>query len=266
MESLKLELDKIIENSKEKIALLIKNIDDNQIMYNCNNNIKTISASLIKIPIMLSVFEKIKNNEISFDTKIYVKNDNILDDTEEFKNEEDFYTIEELVNWMITISDNTSTNILIDYLSFEYINNYIFNKLQLSNTILERKMLDYNKIREGYNNYTNQNDMLKIFEMIYKNKILNKELCNKAIKILSEQKINNQIPRYFNKKIWFAHKTGALDYLNHDVGIININNKIYYVGISIYDSDKKESNRQLSGLIGKKIFEYLEKDKIKVME
>ena len=28
------------------------------------------------------------------------------------------------------------------------------------------KMIDYNKINEGYNNFTNQNDMLKIFEMI----------------------------------------------------------------------------------------------------
>ena len=65
--------------------------------------------------------------------------------------------------------------------------------------------------------------------------------------------------RYIFEPIKFAHKTGSLDYLNHDVGVMNINNKMVYIGISIYNSYNKKGNKKLIGNIGKKIYNYLAK-------
>ena len=128
------------------------------------------------------------------------------------------YTIKDLITWMITESDNTSTNVLIKYLGFECINEYI-RKLDLCDTKLERYMLDENAIKEGKNNYTSLNDMYKCFKYIVNKDILNDELCNLAINILYNQKINNQNPRYI-EEVKFAPETGGLDYLNSDVGIM----------------------------------------------
>jgi hypothetical protein len=38
---------------------------------------------------------------------------------------------------------------------------------------------------------------------------------------------------------------------------MNINNKYYYVGISVYNSTMKEGNKRLVGILGKVIYNYL---------
>lgn len=69
--------------------------------------------------------------------------------------------------------------------------------------------------------------------------------------------MKKQIMRYIYTPVKFAHKTGYLEYLNHDVGVMNINNKYYYVGISVYNSKMKEGNKRLVGILGKVIYNYL---------
>ena len=63
--------------------------------------------------------------------------------------------------------------------------------------------------------------------------------------------------RYIYEPVKFAHKGGALDYLKHDVGVMNIGNRFFYVGVSIYDSKDKEANMPLMGNIGRTIYDYL---------
>ena len=52
----------------------------------------------------------------------------------------------------------------------------------------------------------------------------------------------------------FAHKTGVLDYMNHDVGLMDINNQMIYIGISVYNCKKKEGNKQIVEKIGNLIY------------
>ena len=82
-------------------------------------------------------------------------------------------------------------------------------------------------------------------------------LCDKTIEILYNQRRQNQVLRYIYQPVKYAHKTGSLDYLNHDVGVMNINNKYFYIGISVYNSKNKNGNKKLIGNLGKCIYEYL---------
>ena len=106
----------------------------------------------------------------------------------------------------------------------------------MPNSIFAEGRTTNEAIENGLNNYMSQKDMLNIFILLFKKEILNEELCNIAIDILYNQRCQNQIMRYIYEPIKFAHKTGSLDYLNHDVGVMNINNKMVYIGISIYNS------------------------------
>lgn len=74
---------------------------------------KLVSASTIKLPIMLAIFEEVKNKNINLNDTILVTKNDILDDTEIFENGEKYYSINELINWMIIESDNTATNVLL---------------------------------------------------------------------------------------------------------------------------------------------------------
>lgn len=251
------DINKIIKESKENVSILIKELNSKNDIYNYNSDVKVVAASLIKVPIMLAILDEVKNKNIHLNDNIFVTNEDILEDTEVFANGEKNYSIYELLNWMIIVSDNTAANILIKKIGIKKINEYIKNTLKLKSTELQRYMLDKNAINNGINNYTSQKDMFNVFELLFSKKILNKELCDLAIEILYNQQINNQIMRYIYKPVKYAHKTGSLDYLNHDVGVMNINEKLFYIGVSVYNSNKKEGNKELVGIIGKIVYEYL---------
>lgn len=251
------DINKVIENSNENVAILINEINSMDYIYNYNSNIKLVSASIIKVPIMLAVLNEIRKGRISFNDKILVKNQDILDDSEVFENGENNYSIYELINWMIIKSDNTATNVIIKTITMEKINNYITNVLNTKSTYLQRYMLDENAIKNGFNNYTSQMDMLNIFTKLFNREILNTELCDIAIKILNNQRCQNQVMRYIYDPVEYAHKTGSLDYLNHDVGVMKIKNKQFYIGISVYNSNNKKGNKQLIGNLGRMTYEYL---------
>ena len=254
MKKLVEELDKTINESGENVSVLIKEIGKAGNIYSYNPNVEMISASVIKVPIMLAILEKVRIKKVSLNDEILVKYEDILYDTEIFENGEGYYSICELINWMIIESDNTATNVLIKKFGMESINNYIIDVLKLKSTRLERYMLDESAIKDGFNNYTNQEDMLNIFTKLFNKEILNKKLCNIAIKILYNQRCQDQIMRYIYNPVKYAHKTGYLDYLSHDVGVMNINNRLFYVGVSIFNSKFKDGNKKLIGNIGKIIY------------
>lgn len=260
MDEINMKLEKIIKDSNDELSIIIKRIDNNENIYVYKENEKIISASIIKVPIMLAVLNKLINNNISLETQIHIDKKIILKDTEVFETNQNTYSLKELLNWMIISSDNTATNILIEYVGMDYINEYIKEELKVKNTVLQRYMLDYNAINEGKNNYTNQMDMLIIFEKLFKKEILNEEYCEFAIQVLYNQRIKNQILRYVYEPCEFAHKTGSLEYLNHDVGVLKLNNKLFYIGISIYNCKSRIGNKRLSGILGKLIIDYLKEN------
>lgn len=251
------EIEKLIWNLNENISILIKDLSSKNEIYNLNSTEKLVSASTIKVPIMLAIFEEVKSGKVNLNDTILVTKNDILNDTEIFENGENYYSINELINWMIIESDNTATNVLLKYFGMENINNYIINVLNIKNTYVQRYMLDEKAIKNGLNNYMSQKDMLDILTLLFSKKILNNELCEKAINILYNQRCQNQIMRYIFEPVKYAHKTGSLDYLSHDVGVMNIKDKLFYIGISIWNSSDKDGDKKLIGNIGKIIYYYL---------
>ena len=231
------EIEKLIWDLNENISILIKDLSSENEIYNLNSTEKLVSASTIKVPIMLAIFEEVKSGKVNLNDTILVTKNDILDDTEIFENGENYYSINELINWMIIESDNTATNVLLTY--------------------VQRYMLDEKAIKNGLNNYMSQKDMLDIFTLLFSKKILNNELCEKAINILYNQRCQNQIMRYIFEPVKYAHKTGSLDYLSHDVGVMNIKDKLFYIGISVWNSSDKDGDKKLIGNIGKIIYYYL---------
>lgn len=205
---------------------------------------------------MLGVLEKVHKKEVSLQQKILVGKDEILHDTKVFEDKEGYYSIYELLSWMIITSDNTATNIILKKFGMEYFNHYIKNILNIRFTYLERYMLD--KKAGSLNNYTTQEDMFHIFSLLFNKEILTDQLCDIAIEILYNQRCQDQIMRYIYHPIRFAHKTGSLDYLNHDVGVMSINGRLFYIGISVYNCKDKEGDKKLVGKLGKEIYRVID--------
>jgi beta-lactamase class A len=120
---------------------------------------------------------------------------------------------------MITDSDNTAANMLIDLLGFDYLG-LTFRELGLEQTNLSRKMMDFRSRAKGVENFTTPREMADILEMIYHRTCVGPQVSEKCLAVLKEQKVNDRIPRYLPRKLSVAHKTGLEHKVCHDAGIV----------------------------------------------
>ncbi len=249
-----------IKNIDANVSLLVYDFTHGEALLSIDAERKLVSASTIKTPIMLAALDRVQKGTLKIDQMLPVLPEEILDDTEVFDHGEPEYPLEELLTWMIINSDNTATNVLIEFLGMDEVNAYC-GTLGLKSTVLERKMLDWGAIRAGRNNYTSADDQLAIFSKLYHESILTPELCAIALRILKQQRDFNSAFRYIaDTNLTAAHKTGGLDYLNHDAGIFYLPDRDYYFGCFVTDAmGKTEENpisKKLIGRLSKAVYEF----------
>lgn len=248
-------INHIIKNSSADIAVLVKDLKEDKVIFKYNEDKKYVSASIIKVPIMIEALSRVDLGEINLDDKFNIGDDNKVDFSVITEQDLKECTFEELIEWMIISSDNTATNVLIDILELENINDRI-KKLNMKNTLLERKMMDFKAIEYGRNNYTSLNDMLIAMEGLYRGVLISSEMSLKAIDILKNQRDNFMLKRYIRDNVTLANKTGELDKLNNDVGIFYTKNHDYFIGIFVHDVKKNKDAYEIIGKISKEVYDY----------
>ena len=179
------------------------------------------SASLVKIPIMAACFQAAREGKLSLREKMILRVSNKTPGSGVLKNYPSgtIIPVEELIEIMITKSDNTAANMLIERLGFDYLNNF-FKKSGLSNTNLSRKMMDFQYRKRGVENYTSAADIANLLEKFYYRRFINRGVSEKCLAMLLRQKINDRIPRKLPDDCLVAHKTGLERNVCHDAGII----------------------------------------------
>lgn len=198
-----------------------------------------LPASTVKTYVAMYAFDQISNGNASLGDVVTIKAVNSVP-TEDVPNglpqlnEGDQASVERLIEQMITQSDNTAYNTLLDVFDRREVVKYI-RLLGLSNSSIGSK-LNQDAVQAsselqvpGYGiNTTTASDYGKAFELIKENKISGSvELFN----ILKLQQINNMLPRYLPKSVVVAHKTGDLDPLYHDGGIVEATSGAYVLSI-----------------------------------
>ncbi|MGL4863982.1 MAG: serine hydrolase, partial [Cetobacterium sp.] len=120
-DQLKSNLQNIINEFSGKVGIIVK-VDGEEIFSKYESKVFQ-SASLIKLFILEALLEKISQGELSYSDKKSVDSMDkvpgfgvlkVLDNNLNV-------TIKDLATLMITLSDNTATNMLIDILGIDYI-------------------------------------------------------------------------------------------------------------------------------------------------
>jgi len=220
-----LRLEKTLESElghfKGKVCLVVEDLDTGWVIL-FNENTLVPSASLVKVPIMLSYFYAAQEGKVNLKDNIKLKSFEKVAGSKVLAGSPagSQFMVEELFDPMITLSDNSATNALIDLLGFDALNEY-FKKMGLSNTNISRNMLDFKSRKAGLENYTTAYDMAYILDKLYRRKFLSQEVSEKCLVLLNQQKINDRIPRNLPKdEVAVAHKTGLERHICHDAGIV----------------------------------------------
>ena len=179
------------------------------------------AASVIKLPLYLLILQKSLRGELSLDDKITVTQADkvpICGALTLFTH--DIETdIRTLCRLMISISDNTATNRLIDLLGISAIQEG-FRALSLEKTVLRRKLFDRAASRAGIQNTICPREIGELLEKLYRQTILSPALCREAIDTLLLQQVDHKLNGKICGEVNIAHKTGEDDNLSNDVGIV----------------------------------------------
>lgn len=202
------------------VSLKLQN-QKGEILFKKNGEKVVPSASLIKIPILLSLFQDVDKKNIKLHTKYTLRPEDIVGGSGDLQYEIPFkkFTYGHLAQKMISVSDNTATNILIEKLGLEQIQDNI-NNWGLTNTKLNRKMMDFEAIKAGKQNFTTCEDINGLLLKLLNKQLLSKKSGKKAMEILLACEDRTTIPRNLPVTVPIAHKTGTLDYVRGDAGII----------------------------------------------
>jgi len=127
-------------------------------------------------------------------------------------------TLRDVAALMISVSDNSAANIIVDRIGMENVN-ALLDSLGLTHTRLRRKMMDLKAATEGRENVATPREMMTLLEDLYRGKVLNKQLTEDFLNLLSIHK-ESYIPRELPEDLRIANKPGELEGVRNDSGIV----------------------------------------------
>ena len=232
-----------------KKSVLVADIDTGEILFEHNADLVFRSASTIKTPMMVCALRECMNGNRALNDEITVGEP--LSDSRIFDRGDERASLWKLLYFMITVSDNTATNVIIREFGFDALNSY-FRAVGMETTTLRRKMLDWDAVANGFENETTNREMFELYRALFCGKLLDGEYTSCAKMILAEQQDKSLALRYIDRGVTAYHKTGGLDNLVHDCGVFQLGEKQLYIGVFTDGAPdvNAKCGEQLCGAVG----------------
>ena len=227
------DVDRIIKRHKDKtIAVAFYDLRDGRTLLR-NEREVFHAASMMKVPVMLGIFEAVTRGALRLDQPVRVKNDFIsIYDGSHFKvdakedSDKEMYglvgkevPLELLVRHMIVRSSNLATNNVIELIGAKAVMSLMkrigANDIQVLRGVEDQKAFDH-----GMNNTTTALDLMIIFRALGERKIMSEQASQRMIDILTGQEFNSGIPAGLPHGTLVAHKTGDITRIAHDGGVV----------------------------------------------
>lgn len=180
-----------------------------------------LAASVIKLPIFMCIEKWAAEGKIDLMEKIKVVNEEkvpVCGAVTLFTDEPEV-DILTLCKLMISLSDNTATNLLIQRFGIPaYMEE--FEKIGLKDTELCRKLFDAEAGARGLQNKIVPKEMGMLLEQVYRRTFVNEAVSKEIEDVLFLQQINHKMCGVICYDFPVAHKTGEDENLSNDVGIV----------------------------------------------
>lgn len=183
--------------------------------FDLNGNKPMVAASMIKMAVLSDVFEKVQIGELSLDQMLTVQSIDVVGGAGTGIKAGQVFTLRELANRMISNSDNTASNTIVELLGIDDINRHAA-RMGYEQTLLDHKFMSTNYKQD---NFVSSNDLATIFEAIAEGSLGSPEMSSMAEGFLLEQTDELGLLQGLPTEFKLGHKTGSLNTVRNDGGI-----------------------------------------------
>ena len=221
---LQAKVEESIKGFNGDIGIYIKNLRTGKTV---SINADTIfpTASIVKVPILIGVMDKIQRGELTYDSTLVYKDSLLYEGTDilgSFKNDEKVL-LKKVMMLMLTTSDNTASLWLQSLAGKGTRINEILDSLGLTSTRVNSRTpgREGNRTQYGWGQ-TTPKEMGIIFEKIYRNEIFSAAACDRMMRSLGRNywdlnEAISQIPPY----IEVFSKNGCVNASRSEVLLVN---------------------------------------------
>lgn len=207
----------IVDGYGESVALSVSYLDGSA-GFSLREDEEYVSASMIKLLVLARFLEEESAGTIDAGQSYELAAPDIVGGTSHISGYPlgTTFSYDDLAEAMIAYSDNTAANVLIDALGMGQINDEA-QELGLTETRLERKMMYFSGEAENYMSVRDAETLLVGFAT---GSIAGEEESARAMQYLLAQSDEDGLARGIPEEVPFAHKTGSLENVRHDGGVV----------------------------------------------
>lgn len=248
-------------------------------------------ASVFKVPIFVEVLAQVKEGQFALEDVVSIqKTDQHLGSgmLSDLDAPGINLTIRNLINFMMFISDNSATDLLLTKVGAENVTNrlrsYGLERITVNRTcqhlIMDAIGMDYEKYKDlpldevtealrkdraenpnafeqASKNFSriikdqsSPKAMNRLLELIYEKEILDEESCGYIIDVMLKcQTGQRRIKGDLPSDVKVAHKTGTIGGTVNDAGIILLPDDMGHVALTVFSKNTKEETREVEDVI-----------------
>lgn len=208
-----------------------------------NEREEFMPISLLKVPLMIAILKEVEAGNMSFNDEIEILASDLDYSWGDLANKQgEKFTVRELLDYMISDSDNTAFRALMRITPIE----------RLSETFLAVGLPADTERAITPKSYSN------MLRSLYLSSYLRRPMSEIGLNIMLYTKYNSQIPAGLPSNVPVAHKVGFFFEKGsfHDCGIIYVPKKPYILCVMSKDSGKLEADKVISS-VSKIVYDYV---------
>jgi beta-lactamase class A len=216
------------------------------------------SASIIKVPVMVAVYRKVDEGEISFSQMVEIQDEDWASGAGWLQWEQPGtkQAVGDLLYLMMGQSDNVATNALVRLVGGRDHVNEVALSLGAKNTVLYQKLSSERAAVPSLDNRSTPRDMATMMGKIATGEAASDASCKDMIDLMYINELDWWLDAGLPANVWAANKAGWLYEVFNEVGIVQDGDHPYVVAIlSKYGTQSTDQGRLLIEEISRTIWE-----------
>ena len=229
-------------------------------MFLLNGNQVFPTASTIKLPLLVELYRQDQDgggakllDRYTFDRADLVDGSEIMRGLSPGVS---VLTNRDLAQFMVAVSDNAATNVLIGRVGMEKVN-VMLRSHGLRETMLRRRMIDLTAARRGDENVSTPRELTRLLQLLTSGALLEPVATKALLEQLSTGK-DGYIPRRMPPEVRVANKPGSLDGVRVDAGVVYAGRRPFAIAVMTTMDRDERSAEDAIGMVALAAYRYFD--------